>query len=191
MSAFEQHAAKRVLALAYAAGVPVPEDLARTVALCGDSGSYASRWWARQYPDADLTGCCHGELLDPEQCVCWVPEYAEVQAPARPPAGPGDLEIAAAMCGDCAFRPGSPERADDWTAEALMELPATGRPFFCHTGIRRPLRWRHPDGRVVDGADDDYQPLIVGSLPYRADGRPALLCAGWAAIAAHTPPREG
>lgn len=183
-SAFERHAAERVLELAYAAGVMVPDDLARAVAMCG-TGSYAARTWAREHPDDALRGCCDGEIQDPELCVCWVPEYDLEQAPARPPAGPGDLEIAAAMCGDCAFRPDSPERADDWTAEALMELPATGRPFYCHTGIRRPARWRHPDGRVVDGAPDDYQPLIVASLPYRADGQPALLCAGWAAIAAH------
>lgn len=52
--------------------------------------------------------------------------------------------------------------------------------------MRRPVRWEHPDGRTIDGSPDDWQPAIINGLPYRADGRPGLLCAGWAARAART-----
>lgn len=87
------------------------------------------------------------------------------------------------MCGDCAFRKDSPERREAFLEEALMELPTTGQPFYCHEDMRRPVRWEHPDGRTVEGSTADWQPPIIGGLPYRLDGRPGLLCAGWAARA--------
>ena len=114
-----------------------------------------------------------------EGCTCWVPVYDVAQVDPAP----GDLEPRAAMCGDCAFRPGSPERADEWTREALYDLAEPGRPaFFCHDGMRRPVAWRHPAGPEVPGHPDDWQPPIRAGVPYRADGRPGLLCAGWTAV---------
>lgn len=72
--------------------------------------------------------------------------------------------------------------------------PGRGEPFWCHDGIRRPVAWRHPNlpGVVIPGSPSDYQPPMIGGVPFRADGRPAALCAGWvaraAAISAESPP---
>lgn len=192
MSAFEKHAAQRVLDLAFAAGVAVPPSLVSAVCGLGGGGSYAARAWAAANPDAPVTGCCWGELQGgAEDCGCWVPEYDVEQADPRPPASPADLEVQPRMCGDCAYRPGSPERDDSWMEDALMDAArGATTPFWCHDGIRRPVRWRHPDGRVIDGDPADYQPAQVNGVPYRADGRPALICGGWAAIAAQSTTRN-
>lgn len=139
-------------------------------------------------PDVGDGYCCDGRIDEgPAFCTCWVPEHDLEQQPVDelhryalalgfPPAT-RDL-----MCGDCAYRPGSPEKANAGDAADLEEW--AGHPnhaFWCHQGIRRPVRWRHPSGAVVDGDPADYQPLIVAGVPYRADGTPAELCAGWAA----------
>lgn len=45
------------------------------------------------------------------------------------------------------------------------------------------MAWRHPAGMRIPadpGRDGDYQPPIVLGVPFRADGQPGLLCAGWA-----------
>jgi transcription elongation factor Elf1 len=90
-----------------------------------------------------------------------------------------------AMCGDCAYRRDSPERANSDTVAAysdqLDSCVDEGRPFWCHDGMRRTIHHRHPDGRTrTDQATDaSYDPPIVERRPYRADGSPALLCAGW------------
>nr|MDT0660822.1 hypothetical protein [Micromonospora sp. DSM 115978] len=62
-----------------------------------------------------------------------------------------------------------------------VDLAVPTTPFWCHQGMRRPFRWEHPDGRTVDGSPDDYQPPTLAGVPFRADGSPGLLCAGWAA----------
>jgi hypothetical protein len=113
-----------------------------------------------------------------------VPVFDVEQQRPRPPAGPEELAVQRALCGDCAFRKGSPERADEWTESALFDLAASSVPFWCHQGMRRPVRWEHPDGRTVAGSTDDWQPPMVAGIPYQADGTPGLLCAGWAARAA-------
>lgn len=137
-------------------------------------------------------GCCMGSAMDgPRGCSCWTPVYDADQVeplvglprPTRP-----------RMCGDCAYRPGSPERSGDesYTADAeqLEHLAATGTPFGCHDGMRRVIGWRHPSGAYVAATSTDYyQPPIRGGVPYRADGTPGELCAGWdarrRALAAH------
>lgn len=176
MSAFEQAAIARVVDKARALGVDVPDEVAQIA--CGFGTSTAGgRAWVDANPGQDIW-CCIGALHNgPDACTCWVPEYDVEQLPPRL----GVPEVRERMCGDCAFRPGSPERAEEYSEETLLELALTGTPFWCHDGMRRPSRWRHPELGVVDGRTDDWQPAMLGPLPFRADGRPALLCAGWAA----------
>ncbi|MEU4754889.1 hypothetical protein AB0F93_28345, partial [Micromonospora tulbaghiae] len=109
------------------------------------------------------------------------PVFDVDQADPQLVTSPADITVRARMCGDCAYRPGSPERSEEFMAEELLALPEEGKAFYCHDGMRRPARWEHPDGRVVDGSTDDWQPPMVAGVPYRVAGRPGLLCAGWAA----------
>lgn len=147
--------------------------------------------WVRLHPaDQEVRGCCWGEVVKgPEHCICWVPEYDVEQAAPVLPAEPGEIQVRpGGMCtpdeggrdGGCAYRPGSPEM-QGVEAELLRELPLDGDVFFCHEGMRRPARWRHPDGRVIDGSPSDYHALFVRGLPFRANGRVGYICAGWAA----------
>lgn len=53
--------------------------------------------------------------------------------------------------------------------------------FWCHQGMRRPLYWEHPAGVRITGSPADYDPPIEDLVPFKADGTPADLCAGWAA----------
>ena len=135
------------------------------------------------WPETETTGwCCDGSAYrDAAGCLCWEPEFDLVQAEPVPDVVGGRSQ----MCGDCAFRPGSPERCGDpgaaGTAEGLAELVATGQPFYCHDGMRRPVRWVHPSGATLEGSPLDYRPPIVDGVPYKADGTPGLLCAGWTA----------
>jgi hypothetical protein len=187
--AFTQTAIKRLVAKAAAAGVPIPPAVDELLArIDHGEGSHASREWARLHPDEDLFCCDAVVYRDAASCTCWVPVFDVEQAPPEPLVSIGDLAVrAGGMCGDCAYRPGSPEREQEFMADTLMEFPAEGTPFFCHDGIRRPVAWVHPDGHTLPGHPDDYQPAVgEGGYPYRADGRPALLCAGWAAIAARS-----
>lgn len=181
---FERRAIARLVdqADALGAGDQVPEQVREF--LCGDGpGNGGAVAWMRANPDYDeITGCCWGEAVKgPEHCLCWVPVYDLDQADPVPPASPDDITVRPRMCGDCAYRPDSPEQADDYLREALMSLPEDGQTFWCHDGIRRPIRWEHPDGRTVAGNSADYQPPMKCGVPFRADGRPAALCAGWAA----------
>lgn len=147
----------------------------------------------QENPDLPDTGgtCCYGAgVYGPGRCTCWVPEYDLEQADLDPmlrswvEAGvkPNTRQL---MCQDCAYRPGSPERTgtDGYNGDAdeLEALAALGRPFFCHQGIRKPVRLRHPSGPVIDGHAAAYSPPITAGVPWRADGTPAELCAGWAA----------
>jgi len=90
-----------------------------------------------------------------------------------------------------AFRKDSPERSVAWEEEALLALPASGDPFWCHDGMRRPSTWRHPAGVLIDGDPADYRPPQRSGIPYRADGSPGLLCAGWMARAVRIAPTAG
>lgn len=153
---------------------------------------------ARGLPDAGEGACCIGAAVDgPHRCTCWVEVFDLDQAP---PLADADHAVRPQMCDDCAYRPGSPERAGDehaaGDAELLERIAADAKPFWCHQGMRRPLAFRHePTGTEmpadnVGGAELAYRPPIVDGRPFRADGTPADLCAGWdarrRALAAHS-----
>ncbi|CRK59040.1 hypothetical protein [Alloactinosynnema sp. L-07] len=149
------------------------------------------------------TCCCAGAVHRSRAgCTCWLPVYDVDQVDPDQDAidllGAGiHPNTRKQMCGDCAYRPGSPERAghDDYAGDAAMleDLASGGQRFWCHQGMRRPTAWRHPSGATIPTADGDgnYQPPAVDGIPYRADGSPAELCAGWAArhraLSASTP----
>lgn len=140
-------------------------------------------------PDAGRGECCEDAAEDgPQACTCWDYVYDaersrdlrryDVPTPASPPV----------MCSDCAFRPGSPEKADDPHVVAssyqLLRCVSLGQPFWCHDGMPKVIGFRHPSGAYVPFDDDGaFSPRIVKSddaaTPFRADGRPAVLCSGW------------
>lgn len=128
--------------------------------------------------DMELRWCCLSAAEDgAELCSCWEPIFDTEQREPRLKAKP---RTRAKACHDCAYRQGSPERERGEDLEALEN-------FWCHQGMRRPAAYRHPDGRVRPVRDyessPDYQPPILEGVPYRADGRPADRCGGWAAAA--------
>jgi hypothetical protein len=141
------------------------------------------------------TRCCPGRIADgPAGCTCWLPVFdldlAAPDARAILAIVSGDQEPIERplMCGDCAYRPGSPERTGDdgqaHDAAQLEELAATGQRFYCHDGFPAPVAWQHPAAPPPPPAPDrhgDYHPRNVLGVPLRADGTPGLLCAGWAA----------
>jgi hypothetical protein len=146
---------------------------------CGLSAS------ALDLPDAGQGMCCMGAAVyGPERCTCWHNEYDREQAPMRP----ADSDCQPRPCGDCAYRPGSPERAGaehvSGDQDSLDQLVATGQPFYCHQGMRRVVAVVHgPTGTRVERGPDAYEPPFGDDgRPYQADGQPALLCGGWAAL---------
>lgn len=182
MSDFQRLALQRLIDKANTLGVAVPPQITH---LCGPT-NHGATVYANLHPDegdpsvpAALLGCCMGATVDLADCTCWVPIFATEQAAPRPPASADDLQVGPKMCGDCAFRKGSPERSSEWEEEALFGLAASGTPFWCHAGMRKPIRWEHPAGLTVDGDPDDWMPPMLHGVPYRNDGQPALLCAGW------------
>ncbi len=134
-------------------------------------------------PDTGGT-CCYGAgVFGSQRCTCWRPVCAE-------PVQTGDLNgdsrpvvRSGGMCGDCAYRPGSPEKAGDpgyrGDADDLEDLATSGTPFYCHDGMRRVAKWVHPSGAEVAAKDGAYAPPFHGDIPHRVDGEPAYLCAGW------------
>ncbi|MFL6141600.1 MAG: hypothetical protein ACJ72N_06995 [Labedaea sp.] len=134
--------------------------------------------------------CWDATERGPAACICWQPVYDREQTTptaetvAALALGEARPDVRDRMCGDCAYRPGSPEKSGsedvDGDAQQLERLAATGTRFFCHDGMRKPVAWRHPAGmRITAVSDGDYQPPIIDNVPYRADGQPGLLCAGW------------
>lgn len=132
-----------------------------------------------------LADCCIGAITDgPAGCTCWEQEFDLEQAPPDTDLVPTTRDK---MCDDCAYRPTSPERTgDEGYAFGDEELPSGPVPFWCHQGIRKPLRYRHRLGIVVEATGDHYAPPEVtidgAGVPFRADGTPAQRCAGWAAM---------
>lgn len=138
-------------------------------------------------PDTGGT-CCYGAAVyGPHRCTCWVEVYDLEQTP------PDEQTVTflsagirpntrRSMCPDCAYRPKSPERTGDEGYEGDaedLEMFARSSRFYCHSGMRRPVRLRHPSGVEIDGHPAAYRPPIVDGVPYRADGTPGELCAGW------------
>lgn len=130
--------------------------------------------------DADETPCCMASAMrGPRACTCWSPVFdleqnseLELDAPAT---------TRTACCADCAYRNDSPERRDGYTEELVDVASGAHETFACHTGLRRAIAYRHPDGREIPARDGDYQPPIVNGRAYKASGDPAELCAGWSA----------
>lgn len=126
-------------------------------------------------------GCCMGaDVYGPGRCTCWREVYDRDQAPPVP----GERVVRPeGMCSDCAYRPGSPEKNDDpefrAAADDLEAWAASGTPFHCHDGMRLLTNRRHPSGAEVPGRPGGYDPPIHDGVPYRADGAPGYLCAGW------------
>ena len=134
-------------------------------------------------PDPACGACCDGSAIKgPQYCTCWTPVYDLEQADPEPEFEPGTR---CALCSGCAYKPGSPERSGDerynGDAEFLSRIVVTGEPFFCHAGIRRAVKLAHPAGAEVEIPPGDYRPPVIDGVPYKADGSPGELCAGWAA----------
>jgi len=153
-------------------------DAAEIAGLLPHGGVYGTL----QMPDPAFGACCDGSAIKgPQYCTCWTPRFDLEQADPVP----GERGQRAALCTDCAYRPGSPERSGDerYNGDAgfLNRIVVTGEPFFCHQGIRRAVKLVHPSGAEVDVPPGDYRPPIIDGVPYKADGSPGELCAGWAA----------
>lgn len=143
----------------------------------------------KEWPDAcgDGVSCCIGHAVyGPGGCTCWEPVYDQPQAPHN---GSFDAAKRPTLCHDCAYRNGSPERVGakgySGNEEMLEELVATGRPFWCHQGLRKIVAWEHPNGMTIPAHDAAYDPLEVrsesGAIVVKADGTPGDLCGGWCA----------
>ena len=133
-------------------------------------------------PDAGEGACCMGAAVyGKDRCTCWEPIFDLEQQPLKP----GEMGLRTRSCSDCAYRKNSPERrgADGYQGdpESLDEMVMTGSMFACHQGIRRPVKWVHPSGAEIPGHPAGYAPPLHDGKPYKADGTPADLCAGWAA----------
>lgn len=143
--------------------------------ICG--GGDPAPWETEDWPEGWVPCCMGSANGGPRGCTCWEPVFDLEQQPIQP-------EIRDVVrdrgCDDCAYRPGSPERADPGEAAELEEHVARGEIFWCHQGIRCAIAYHHPDGRIYDpGVRQDYRPPLTpapDSRPYKADG---TLCAGW------------
>lgn len=145
-------------------------------------------------PDPDMH-CCMASALHPESCTCWRPILVDLDrldlvdvesliAQIRADAPSAVLEegppaIRRMMCSDCAYRPGSPERADN---DGQPPDYRVGDRFYCHDGMPSVVAWVHPSGAVTRVQERaDYAPVMRSDRAWRHDGRPGVLCAGWAA----------
>lgn len=126
--------------------------------------------------DAGEVPCCMGSAVrGPRGCTCWTPVFDLDQADPDLDAEPSTRTT---CCDDCAYRNGSPERADGQDDE-LQDIAGDGSRFACHKGMRRVVTWEHPDGREITAEAGDYQPPMSGPVAFKADGSPAEYCAGW------------
>jgi hypothetical protein len=137
---------------------------------------------AIELPDPQAGACCIGSaVMGPQYCTCWEPVH-DLEQQEINPGEPGERKV---MCRDCAYRPGSPERAGDeryrGDEEFLAAIVQAGEKFWCHQGMRRVVKLRHPSGAEVTIGTDHYDPPKGGAVPFKADGAPGDLCAGWSA----------
>lgn len=127
--------------------------------------------------------CCYGSASNgPTHCECWVAEYSDDR---QKPKG-GDMQLRVTQCQDCAYRHDSAEWNDPVERAKLIAHALGDGVFSCHQGTPYVVRWRHPEGMVIEAERDaagninTYEPLIIGSTPFKANGEPADLCAGYA-----------
>jgi len=131
-------------------------------------------------PAAALNMCCYGAAVyDGERCTCW---ESVVEPEPTQDVQEGPMPVNAQRCGDCAYRRDSPERQLR-DGDGMPYVP--GGVFLCHVGMPKVVRIEHPCGETRDvppGVEnDDYRPVERGYRAWQADGRPAVVCAGWAA----------
>lgn len=180
MSGLERRYVERVVGEARAAGVEIPAEVLGIAAQVEHGGGVEFDLWRAANPDADLdelVPCCMGvAVYGWRRCECWEAVFDGEQA--DPDRG-GQIAARSRRCGDCAFRKDSKERADAWSEDELLALARAGEPFWCHDGMRRPVAYRHPLLGDVPASPDDWRPPTHNGVPFRADGRPGLLCAGW------------
>lgn len=81
-------------------------------------------------------------------------------------------------CHDCAYRKDSPER-QAMDGDRMPYNP--NGTFVCHDRLPKAVYYVHPSGAVMEPIGDSYQPIMNGNRAWLADGRPATVCAGWAA----------
>jgi hypothetical protein len=196
MSTLELRAVQRVIDQARAAGVEIPPEILSLSARLEHGTGTAYALWREQHPDDELPdgalGCCWGAAVyGPERCTCWEPVFDVDQADPQLPVAEGSIMVRRSRCGDCAFRRDSPERADRLTEDELLDLARSATPFWCHDGMRRPVAYRHPVLGDVPGSTADWQPPTVSGVPFRRDGSPGLLCAGWAQEVRRVERQEG
>lgn len=139
--------------------------------------------------------CCQGSaIMGPTHCTCWTEEWTLDQQPiGRDVPMPVMIEVRPDQCDDCAYRADSKERAGDPNQRCsdpgeLDHIARGDVPFWCHDGLRRLVALVHPSGARYDVTSDHYDPpIIAGSdigsphpgVPFKADGSPAFICAGW------------
>ena len=137
-----------------------------------------------EFPDAtNGVPCCYGYAFDgPTGCTCWKAIYDLAQQPMQQ----GPMQQRSRMCGDCAFRAGSPERSGDQRyahsgeQELALMVDDARAVFACHTGVRRVVAYEHPTGARVEIEIDAYHAPQARGHAVKADGSPAELCAGLA-----------
>jgi hypothetical protein len=140
-------------------------------------------------PD-DLLCCIAAANTGGDQCTCWVEVLAyrdpagDLQAVTeQEPLQEGPACARRLACGDCAYRAGSPERDGDGGAVPSFRA---SQPFYCHDGMPLVVAYLHPSGALrtdpLEAGVADYHPRMRARIAYRVDGRPGVLCAGWAAV---------
>lgn len=141
-----------------------------------------------ELPDVGEGMCCFGALnRGADGCTCWEAVYdLDGQVPVDGCDHDAPDVVRDAMCSDCAFRPGSPERTGEGRYENsspgdLERLVAGDMPFRCHDGARRIVAIVHtPTGHRIDLTSlDHYDPPKTTTRAYQANGQPLLVCAGW------------
>jgi hypothetical protein len=113
---------------------------------------------------------CHGEQGGGPFCLCdgmgaitaeaaqsWVANGGMEPAPL--PEQPKRLDR---PCRDCAFRRGSPERADIRVAESLMQKVESGSPFYCHVAMPVDHTGHYVPPKGVDGERPIGAPVCAG-----------------------------
>lgn len=133
-------------------------------------------------PDKDSPCCWTAAETDGKACECWEEIY---WPPPTPDILAGPMATRTRLCHDCAYRPGSPERAEE-DGEQLDAV--LYQPFTCHQGMPVLVGYRHPQ---IDGLSmlarglhdrDNFGPVTRGAQAWKANGSPAELCAGWAGV---------